>query len=71
VATLPPGPPISVRRPDAIIPGALGIPRGGALLTRPDGMPTAWIPGGDAVEPALRAAVDSALGWPAARLRAA
>ena len=61
--------PVSVSSLEAITARALGIRGGGALLARPDGVPTGWFaPGSDAAR-ALEAAMDDPV--PAPNLRAA
>lgn len=51
--------PVTVRRLDTLAARAVGVRDGGALLTRPDGVPLgAWAPG-TAEVPALRSAVES------------
>ena len=60
--------PVSVSSLEAITARALGIRGGGALVARPDGVPTGWFaPGSDAAR-ALEAAMDDPV--PAPNLRA-
>jgi putative polyketide hydroxylase len=72
-AALGDGPPLVVRHLDLVGARALGIGRGGALLTRPDGAPAAWWPRALGCASALRAAVESLTGGgrPVAELAAA
>ncbi len=56
------GPPLVVHDLDAISARGLGIPRGGALLARPDGAPAGWWPAGVDAATALPEAVRVATG---------
>ncbi|WAM14584.1 FAD-dependent monooxygenase [Rhodococcus sp. JS3073] len=52
-----PGPPLVVHDLDAITARGMGIPRGGALLARPDGAPAGWWPSGTEPAAVLRDAI--------------
>jgi 2-polyprenyl-6-methoxyphenol hydroxylase-like FAD-dependent oxidoreductase len=58
-ATSVPGPPVVVHDLDAVTARGLGIPTGGALLTRPDGAPAGWWPAGTQPAVALRDAIQA------------